>query len=328
MLALGRFIFITALVLSVEACGGIVVYPDDEANNPITTADSGSSERTSSETDDDGPEQPDDDEDDDEGVDCGGAFGQPELLFEDVGWMPQALSPTKDALEFYYARGPLGGGARDIVVRRRSSLGGAWSEPESLPEIEGLCETVAPEFQVAALDVSGDGLRLYVGCNSFAPGVYPNGPLFVAVRADRSSPFVVIPEPVGFIGISIGISRDELTAFGTSRDPAIGHVLMYKRSSIFEAFGEATVVPGAPELTNPEPAPGDLLLMGVESNHLVVVERPALDQPFGVMNNVGLPMPSGTDRDVSPALGADCRTLYFTRRSVSPAKARVMVAYR
>src|SRR5690606_30299840 len=106
MLVLGRFIFITALVLGAEACGGIVVYPDDEANNPMTTADSGSSDGTSSETDDDGPEQPDDDEDDDEGVDCGGVFGPPEVLFGDVGWVPQALSPTRDALEFYYARAP------------------------------------------------------------------------------------------------------------------------------------------------------------------------------------------------------------------------------
>lgn len=329
MRALGRFTFVAALGLDLGACGGIVVYPDEETDETDTGVETSSIETTTEETGgEDGYPS-----DEDQGVDCSGAFGQPEVLFEDVSWYPQALSLTKDELEFFYARGPITGGERHVVVRRRSSSEEPFGEPEPVLETETLCDSISPGSQIAALDVSGDGLRLYVGCNTFPKDSYPNGPLLVAVRADRTSPFLVVPQPVGAIGISIGISRDELSAFATSRDPSISNVLMYQRNSVFEAFGEAMNVPGSPLLQNPEPVPGGLQLMGVDTTstshpHLAIVERPSLTGEFGGLSYAGLPVPAGSDEDRSPAIGADCRTLYFTRRSWFPSVARVMVARR
>ena len=346
---LGHLAWLSSGTLGLGGCGGLVEYADEGGSGSSgesgstdetdsTSSGSGDGEVASTGDADLGDEDSGSDDEDADIVDCSGAFGAEQVLFEDPGWMPQALSPTADGLEFFYARSALDrslddSGERHIALRRRNSVEEPFGEPQ-LPEgMHALCGLIAPGTELSALDVSGDGLRLYIGCNSFSDPSYPEGPLLVATRPDRRSGFSVQIMPVGAIGFSLGLSRDELTAYGTSRNPARAAVQMYQRSSLEEQFGPAQPTPGSPVLRNPEPAPGGLFLLGVSdrgavSSRLVSTERSEVGSPFGPLRSEGLPQPPVGAADYSPALGVDCRTLYFTRRQFSSPSAQVMMATR
>lgn len=295
---------------------------------------SGGSARAPEDELDEEPEDELDEEVEPETIDCSGAFGAPSLAFEDEGWSPQALSPTRDTLEFFYARRAISkttdpSGERKITVRRRSSVEDAFSEPEPVVELDGVCVKVRPGTEIAGLDVSGDALRLYIACNWFKDPQFGAGPLVVAQRKDRSSPFVIQEATIGDVQFSIGVSRDELTLFATSRDPSVDYLLTQRRSSVDAAFGEMTPVPGLPTIRNPEPIPGGLGLLGVDgsvnvSSHLVMVQRPDERAAFGAPTSDGLPVPPSGAGDYSPALSGDCRTLYFMRYHFSLQSAQVL----
>ncbi len=320
------------LVLS---CGGRVTFAEDESGvGSSAGSDAGSGIEPSPY---EGEDLDEDLADDELEVELNEPFGEAVLLFEDPGWFPQALSPTRDELELFYAslaqdRSLDDSGERHVIVRKRASVDEPFGEPELVDELLFLCGAMFDGTELAALDVSGDGLRLYIGCNSFTDSDYPDGPLLVATRSDRESPFSVDPVPVGYVGFSLGLSRDELTAFGTSRDPSVEGVLMYERTSPSDTFGDGRVVPGAVDFMNPEPVPGGLALLGVDATdgaHIVLSVRPSVNDAFGPPQTEGLPVPPAGHSDYSPALSGDGRTLYFTRLDgASPRNARVMVARR
>ncbi len=333
------------LVVSQQGCGGRVIYADetgqgetdvDQGDTSIDTTEQTNS-GTDTDTDTDVEEMPDGAEEQD--VDCSGDFFEPSVLFEDVGWSPQALSPTRDGLEFFYAR--LAEDAsldasreRKITVRRRLKLDDAFSDPEPVQELDGACAQVRAGTQLAGLDVSRDALRLYIACNTFKQGDHGLSQLVVAHRADRHSAFVLDPRPIGDVGYSVAISRDELTLFSTSNDPSVDYVLMQTRSHVSEAFGALGPAPGSPTIRNPEPVPGGLMLLGADYSstkphaHLVSVERTDQQSDFRAPTVSGLPIQPDGLGDYSPALAGDCRSLYFTRYDFVNRRAVVMQAVR
>ncbi len=268
-------------------------------------------------------------------IDCSGVFDEPRVAFVDPGWMPQALSPTPDGLEFFYLSlaDDLSidvSGKRRPFVRRRSSVEEPWSEPEELTELTDVCELWSPGTEPAALDVSLDSRRLYLGCNAMSDSDRPTGPLLVASRVDRQSPFVVQDQVFGEVGISLGITRDELSAYGTTITPDFSDVLLYQRSSLAEPFGAPATL--GISMRNPEPSPDGLALYGVKVpgsvlySELVVATRTEVDAPWGEPLPAELPAPPSGYSDHSPALSGDCRSLYFMRRrSQGPFEAQVLV---
>lgn len=274
-----------------------------------------------------------------ENVDCTGDFGESELLFRDEGWIPQALSPTRDGLEFFYARSALDAsvddsGQRRFAMRSRRSLDEPYSDPIPLTYLDDVCDAVEPGTEPSALDVSGDALRLYIGCNAFGGDSY-FGPLLLATRPDRGSVFEVQATPIGQAGISLGLTKDELEGFGSSLDPAVPQILHYTRDSMNEPFSEGVPVAGGIELLNPEPAPDGLFMLGVLSLSNPPVTRIAWSvrawkgQPFSTPSTEGMPEPGERTYDYSPALTANCREIYFLRTITSPVyDAMVMVARR
>lgn len=275
-----------------------------------------------------------------ENVDCTGSFGEAELLFEDPGWVPQALSPTRDGLEIFYGRLAIDkslddSGKRRFAVRSRASVNEKFSDPVPLVDLDEACEKAESGTEPSALDVSGDALRLYIGCNAFSGAPYPLGPLLLATRLDRSSPFVVAAEPIGWAGISLGLTKDELEGFGSSLDPAVPEVLYYSRNSMDESFSPGVVAPGGVEMLNPEPAPDGLALLGVVSDDITLKARIAssvrteLGAPFSQPTTEGMPPPGVECNDYSPALTANCREIYFLRLYPLPNyHAEVMVSRR
>jgi len=342
-------------LVSLQGCGGRVIYADEDGSRVdqqldadeqerLTDGQPGDTEAVEPGADDDQPLEPDEDgrptdeQQDEAQLDCSGSFDDPSLLFEDVGWSPQALSPTRDGLEFFYARLALSlavdaSGERKITVRRRAHVDDVFLDPEPVVELDGVCAQVQPGTEIAGLDVSRDALRLYIACNTFAKGDYGLSSLVVARRADRQSPFAVDPRPIGQVGYSIAITRDELTLFATSSDIAVDYVLMHTRSSVDEPFGELRPVPGWPTIRNPEPVPGGLRLLGVDSStgtrsHLVSVQRNSEDGDFSAPSTEGLPTPPEYMGDYSPALAGDCKSLYFTRYDFTNNRPVVMQALR
>jgi hypothetical protein len=270
--------------------------------------------------------------------DCSGDFGDWAVLFEDPGWSAQALAPSSDGLEFFYARlawDPTldDSGTRLPVVRTRTSLRSNFGEPTTLWDLATACEGVRAGTSLAGLDLSVDGKRLYLVCSAFAFEPGASGPLLMFERTGPFASFDQPPAVVGEAGISLGLTRDELQAFGTSLDPSLGTVLTYRRGSLAEPFGAAEMAPGAVALSNPEPAPDNLALLGVVpgldglGSRLGVarynIEAGAYESPV----YAGTPPPEGTS-DVSPALSGDCREIYMARQVNAEKSTQVVVARR
>lgn len=265
------------------------------------------------------------------------------MLFEDPGWISQAITPSASGLEFFYARYAVDrtlddSGTRLPTVRTRRTLDSDFGEPVILWDLATACESVRQGTHLAALDLSYDGLRLYIGCSAFAFEPGATGPLLVFERRSQGARFELPPAVVGEVGISLGLTRDELTAYGTTLDPSITAVLRYKRGSVHESFGPAEITPGSPTMTNPEPSPDGFELWGVidtptstgtSTGRQVAVSRWNEDtQAYDTPTAEIAPPPIGST-DISPALSSDCRAIYFSRYTGYPsAISRVMIAGR
>lgn len=270
--------------------------------------------------------------------DCSGDFGEPEVLFEDPGWMSQALAPSANGLEFYYARLAVDrslddSGTRLPTLRTRSSIDSDFGEPSILSHLATACEEAKPGAGLATLDLSYDGKRLYLGCSTYDFGPNENGPLLLFERAETGKDFNLAPTNVGQVGISLGLTRDELTAFGTSLDPSIEEVVLYQRSSIYSPFGRAEIAPGSIELENPEPSAtgrelwGTMVVAGTTARQIAVTAWNAETREYEPPTSAGF-VPPGDATDASPALSGDCRSLYFARFSKGSALSQVVVARR
>jgi hypothetical protein len=228
---------------------------------------------------------------------------------------PNSLSVTGDELELFYVIDDTGGlpSSRRVVVRRRASTNEAFGQREEVDELVALCG----DTQVtASLDVTLDGLRMYLNCQE--PDYSTElGPLRFAERSSRTAAWVVATEPIGMVQLSIGVSQDELTLFSSPATP--GPSSMFRRLSLVESFGEAEPIPGLDMVfTNLEPTSGGLQLYGaVPTENLLsqlgIASRSSTADPFGTPAVDGLPLPVAEMRDASPAVGAGCERLYFLR---------------
>lgn len=270
-------------------------------------------------------------------VDCTGTFGTPELLFSaPPGETPQSLSITGDDLELYYEVESESAGPR-LEVRKRSRRTDAFGPPTVLPaELMELC--TGPTGP--SLDVSDDGLRLYLTCVDTTGEVIVPGPLRLAERASRSAGFALLrPTAIGQGGVSISVSADELTAFWSDyADRSAPKPVTATRGSLDAAFGSPSGPAGAANdtLRHPEIS-SDLrnlfgaLDAGTGFSRLVMYVRPSPSVAFGAPGTQGLPTPPAiTDdpgtpevegvEDLSPTLSADCRSLYFLRYTHGPTR--------
>jgi hypothetical protein len=239
---------------------------------------------------------------------CSGVFGPHELVREDPGLSIGTPTLTADELELFYVQE-----SSDIqsavVVLRRASPAAPFSVPQAVPEL-----SVCQMGEAQSLDVSADGLRIYFSCHQEG---YKSAALRLASRAQRSSPFVPDPDPIGMVGLSIDVSRDELIAF-SSANGAEQVPKVYTRPSLDDSFGGDEPVPGIEvDLLNPELSPDGLALLGAVrtdlQHSLTVARRSSPSEAFSAQSADGLPAPPAGESYASPVLSADCRSLYFVR---------------
>jgi hypothetical protein len=282
---------------------------------------------------------PEGDTDEEERPDCSDNFTEPQVLFEEPGWIAQALTPAANGLEFFYARLALDVSLDDSrtrlpTLRTRPSVDADFGPPVTLTFLASACEQVRAGTEFAGMDLSLDGKRLYMTCSSYSRAPNSTGPLLLFERGAMGEPFERSPRIVGEVGISVGLTRDELTAYGTSLDPAVTGVLRYRRAAAQDAFGPGEIVPGITRLANPEPSPdgrtlwGALAVPGSLSTQIVAAPFNEQTQSYDEPLPIFAPPPERIT-DVSPALLSDCRAAYFVRVDVGAAQiSRVMVARR
>ncbi len=310
------------------SCGGIVEYSENNVRDEPASEDGDSNIDNDSGTEDLEPPP-----------NCSGTFAEAQVMFEDPGWISQAIAPSANGLEFFYARLAMDptlddSGTRLPTLRTRTTVDSDFGEPVILWELSTACSSVRPGTELAALDLSHDGLRLYIGCSTFEHAVGATGPLVVVERSNLSSTFELPPRVIGEVGISLGLTRDELTAYGTTLDPTIDQVLWYKRDSIEDSFGPARIAAGAVSMFNPEPSPDGQELWGVVQVKGTTTKRVAISnwnaqlREYEAPREIALPPPENSS-DVSPALTGDCRSLYFSRYTFSPqVTSKIMIARR
>ncbi|HLV19343.1 MAG TPA: hypothetical protein VKZ49_00620 [Polyangiaceae bacterium] len=245
---------------------------------------------------------------------CEGEFGPAETILEATGFYIASPSVTGDQLELFYVEEVIGVRQSTVKVLRRESGAEPFGAAETVQEL-----SVCAAYEGQTLDVSGDGLRMYFTCHA---DELATAPLRRAVRPDRSSPFVIDPEPLGSVGVSIDLSSDELTALSAT-DGAGAAPRMYTRASATEGFGAGQAIPGIDVgLINPELSGDGLSLLGALPGddyfyHLAIARRSAITEPFSGLTGEGLPTPPAAISYASPALSTDCRSLYFVRIDAS-----------
>jgi len=170
--------------------------------------------------------------------------------------------------------------------------------------------------QTMFIDVSEDGLRLYLSCANTVVDM-TTAPLRRASRSNRTSPFMLDTAPIGMVARSFSLSADELTAFASPLaidDP--GEDFVYKRTAVTDSFGPGERLPGIPaSFRNPEPTRDGLQLFGAlaePTTSLAFATRASVSAPLSTPDKTGLPtQPDGAIAVGSPAITADCRTLFF-----------------
>ena len=242
---------------------------------------------------------------------CEGAFTQPAPQILVGKSLPSNLSVTGDELELFFNVDNV------ISSHKRASTGVLFPDPTPVAELSDVCGALG----VGGMDVTLDGLRLYVACSDDAGGDV--GPLRLATRADRLSPFVLSPEPLGTVGNSISISEDELTLYAVTAPGSAGYTLVYQRVSLDDQFGPGELVMGlGGPLRYPEISADGLNLFGVagpDPGRLVVATRGTPAGPFSAPTNVGLPAPAAGYTQAAPTVSQRCRLYYlnFTLTNVA-----------
>ena len=234
---------------------------------------------------------------------CQGAFDPPNPQILAGQSPPSNLSVTGDELELFF-------NSNDVISsHQRASTGVLFPDATPVAGLGGVCGALV----VGGMDVTLDGLRLYIACSDDAAGYV--GPLRLATRADRLSPFVLSPEPLGTVGNSISISQDERTLYAVTAPGSMGYALVYQRASLDDPFGPGELVMGlGGSFRYPEISPDGLNLFGVadvDSERLVVASRSAPSGPFSSPTSAGLPAPAGSYLQFGPTLSQTCRLWYL-----------------
>jgi hypothetical protein len=263
-------------------------------------------------------------------ADCTGAFGAPELLFEDTTTVMGTPSLTSDELTMFYidSDSTMAESEDRVVYRTRASLSAPFSAIVPVPELFDVCDNTVTLFSI---HISRDGKRLYWVCTE-RESTTAAGELHMATRADAASPFQIARSTFGRVGRSISLSTDELTLVsnptsGSSIGPEIFH-----RSTTDAAFGapmpalDVHVSLGWPEL-----GPDGLSLYGVlqEQNayrQIAGARRSSTTASFTGVTNLGLPVASSDTTYAGPAFSADCRRMYWV--AVRPMLPRAMYVAR
>ncbi len=267
---------------------------------------------------------------------CTNTFGDPVLLIPDTpGVLRQSLSISGDDLELYYEeRRP---DHAHLMVQRRTDRNAAFGPAT---ELEGSIWSWCPDALDPSLDVSDDGLRLYLTCIDTtmqnANGGYTSGPIRLATRTARTGTFMLQENTFGTGNVSISVSQDELTAFWSDYSTTTNPLpVMAMRASISDPFGAAMALPGITDsVRQPELADDGEHLFGsvqlLNANfHLFMYTRTGgngtflpVDAHDIVVQQTGYP---GDDpstpaiegaSDYSPTVTSDCNSLYFMRRTV------------
>jgi hypothetical protein len=236
---------------------------------------------------------------------CEGAFGQPSPQILAGQSPPSNLSITGDELELFF-------NSADVISSyERASTGVLFPEQATpVAELGGVCG----ELVVGGMDVTLDGLRLYIACSDDQAGSV--GPLRLATRASRQAAFVLAPEPLGTVGNSISISEDELELFAVTSPGRGGYTMVYQRESLDDPFGPGELVQGlGGPFSFPELSPDGLSLFGIAEDggdRLVVASRAAPSGPFSSPTSVGLPAPEATHLQFAPTVSQTCRLYYLS----------------
>jgi hypothetical protein len=227
------------------------------------------------------------------------------IFFEESGIQMNGISLTGDELELYYSRNYAGSPISSVVRRRRATKTEAFSVPEYPQELADVCE---PGERINP-DVTEDGLALYVTCTQAVEIGTSEGvsTLRVARRTDRSSAFVLEPEPIGGVFASAGISADELTAY-TDGEIFNTAPSLFTRASKTESFGEPQPVPGITEPLNSLDISHDGLALfgsatsaGAHGNVIFRVLRNEPSGPFGAPEQLDFELEQLVG---APAIGA------------------------
>jgi len=267
---------------------------------------------------------------------CTNTFGTPELLIPDTpGVLRQSLTVTGDDLELYYEERR--DGAAHVMVMKRSDRSAPFG---SATELDASIWSWCTPVEDPSLDVSDDGLRLYLTCvDTDTPngdGGYTSSAIRVADRPTRAAAFSLNPTAVGIANVSLSVSEDELTAFWSDFSESITpRSLMATRTSKAEPFGSPVPVPGLQDnVRNPELANDGLHLFGsIELNDMTYdmvmftraspntsfapasVDDLVVEHVFDTVDDPSTSVIEGTSH-YSPTVSGDCKSLYFMRRTV------------
>ena len=268
---------------------------------------------------------------------CTKTFGTPELLIGDTpGVLRQSLAVTGDDLELYYEERRAG--AAHIMLRKRSDRNAAFGDAT---ELDSSIWSWCTPIEDPSIDVSDDGLRLYLTCvDTDTPngdGGYTSSPIRVAERPTRAAAFSLNPTAAGIANVSLSVTQDELTAFWSDFSQSITpRSLMATRPSKAEPFGSPVPIPGLQDnVRNPELANDGLHLFGSielsdKTYDVVMFTRPSpgasfapatvadlvLEHTFDSVDDPSTSAIEGTS-DYTPTLSGDCKSLYFMRRTVT-----------
>jgi hypothetical protein len=252
---------------------------------------------------------------------CAGVFGTPVFEFSgSLEAIPQSLSITGDDLELFYEEYRIE--TNHIFVRKRATRNERFGPATELsPELISFCPdpTTAP-----SVDVSNDGLRLYLTCipDSLDGTPVPAGPLRMAERASRSAEFALLPDPIGLAWTSISVSPDELSLLTSDLSSLESTVtFIARRATRSEPFGtpeRLNSIDG--DFWHPEFALDSQHVFGaVQPNgigHLVAITRGDGLDSFSRPKTEGLPVAPvvaapTTNSLLTPTLSADCRSIYY-----------------
>ena len=232
--------------------------------------------------------------------DCSGEFGNPQPIL--AGGRMTSPAITGDELELYYVSGEAY--YEQIYVSRRSSTSQAFELGTPVAALNEICDGLN-----ASLDVSYDGLRLYLSCYA---DVDELAPLLMLTRPDRDSAFGS-PLDLGLFSTSAGVSSDELSVYGARFTSDVATRLA-TRSNLTAPFSAALSAPGLDQtaLFSPGISPDGLEIYGAVGTDKVfsVARRASVDLPFEAPQP--LPQLSGSYLAVGAAdISQDCRSIIY-----------------
>jgi hypothetical protein len=207
---------------------------------------------------------------------------------------------TGDELELFYVVGP-GDDEHPYVARRQSTQD--TFEPGSLVVELDVCTNSVN------LDVSQDGLRMYLACTD---DLSADGDLLLFERSTRSDAFA-LSGAIGRAGLSVSLSDDELTLFYAPR--VVGGMRRATRASRADDFSAPAPVSEFSSLAfyAPDLASDDLSLYGATEDEIAVSTLSASSGQF----SAPIVIVDDSETSGAPAITQDCRKMYYIGISTS-----------